>query len=130
MGFTREALGAAFKKIKGAKTKEEALDRLQSSARAVEAAPLFAEGSALAFLRGLTHVPSTQQESNASMSERRRLLEARAVTINGFKLGPNDAIPCGDLLWEVTFFKGARRQASMWFNHEVVEDLYTSMRVD
>lgn len=126
LGFENEMLGKAFKAIKGINDRDECLAILnklkngESLAKTSEWNP----NSCLAFLLNLTFCPSTQG-GQASKSERRRMLENKAITFNGFKLGPDDELPRP--LWEITFFKGAKRQCSLWWDDDTIEQVHQCM---
>lgn len=136
-------LAKVFRELKNAapKTKEEALAIAKAVADGTWVKPeqvsrAIQPGSVLAWLCDFPWCPSTQQEATASNSEKRRMLENKAVTLWGIvedptvpfgkerfkvtatKPGPNDKMP--DFVVELTFFKGSKRQCSMFWDPELL----------
>lgn len=61
--------------------------------------------------------PSSEGNIEPSISEVRRMLEQGAITFNGRKPKADDKMEFP--LWEVTFFKGAKTQCSLWWDMAV-----------
>jgi hypothetical protein len=125
LGFERERLGKAFKIIKGLKTREECLKALNNFNQGIKAErkDRIVPGSVLEFFIGIKFMPGTQQVFPASNNEKRRMLENKAITINGMKPGPDDPMIPRDCLWEIVFFEGSKSQCSFWWNENVLMEL-------
>lgn len=130
LGFQKEDIGKAFKIIKGVKDRNECLKllaKLKNGEEIERKSFAVKKDSCLEFLLNMEFCPSAQVSAFASNSEKRRMLEQKAVTFNSFKLGPDDELPRP--LWELIFFKGAKRQCSMWWDEETHQDLIECMTI-
>lgn len=110
-------LGEIFKATKNCSSKEEALSIAISIRDGTWKKPerqnkIIDTNSVLHWLLSFKFCPSTQQEFPASLTERRRMLDQCAVTINGQKLRADDIMPLD--LNEIVFFKGSKRQTTIW----------------
>jgi hypothetical protein len=116
MGLTPGPMFAKiFKAVKECKTKESALEIanaiVNGTFASFNATISVIEGSALDFLLSFPFCPSSQG-GFASNAEKRRILENKAVIINGNKPGPNDIISFP--LTELVFFPNSNKKVTIF----------------